>query len=58
MAAPLEIGNNVEVNMKPGWVRGVIEDIQFENVVVQVKDLQVDDIEVHRSEDTMNQGMP
>ena len=47
MAAPLEIGNNVEVNMKPGWVRGVIEDIQFENVVVQVKDLQVDNIEVH-----------
>ena len=47
VAVPLEIGNNVEVDMKPGWVRGVIEDIQFENVVVRVKDLQVDNIEVH-----------
>ena len=47
VAVPLEIGNNVEVDMKLGWVRGVIKDIQFENVVVQVKDLQVDDIEVH-----------
>jgi hypothetical protein len=47
VAVLIEIGNNVEANINPGLVRGVIADIQFENVVVQLKDLQIDDIEVH-----------
>jgi hypothetical protein len=47
VAAPIEIGNNIEADINPGLVRGIITDIQFENIVVQLKDLQIDDIEAH-----------
>ena len=48
VAAPLEIGNKVEVNMNPGLVRGVIEEQQFENVVVHITDTEgLQEIEVH-----------
>lgn len=63
VAAPLEIGDHVEVLMKPGWVRGVIEDLQFdEHVVVRITDfegLDVIDVPAHsvrryyRSSDTV-----
>ena len=48
VAAPLKIGNKVEVNMNLGLVRGVIEEQQFENVVVRVTDTEgLEEIEVH-----------
>ena len=36
-AAPLEIGNKVEVDLKQRMVRGIIEDIQLEEVIVRVE---------------------
>ena len=46
VAAPVEIGDKVEADLKPGMVRGVVEDVQFEEVVVRIQDdtevIQVD----------------
>jgi len=36
IAAPVEIGNKVEVDLKPGTLRGVIVDVQFEEAVVRL----------------------
>ena len=46
VAAPVEIGHKVEVDLKPGMVRGVVKDVEFEDVVVRIQDdtevIQVD----------------
>ena len=47
VAAPLEVGNYVEVKMESGWVRGRIVDGQFDELVVRVEDHEdLDIIEV------------
>ena len=47
VAAPLEVGNYVEVKMESGWVRGRIVDGQFNELVVRVEDHEdLDIIEV------------
>jgi hypothetical protein len=45
VAAPLEIGHKVEIKLDAGTMRGVIVDVRFDDVVVQVDD-SVDGIEV------------
>ncbi|KAF8341950.1 hypothetical protein F5887DRAFT_1076332 [Amanita rubescens] len=46
VAAPIEIGNRVEVNLKPGTVRGVIVDVLFGQVVVHLDDAEEIQVEV------------
>lgn len=44
VAAPLEVGNYVEVKMEPGWVRGVVVDARFDELAVRVEDREDLDI--------------
>jgi hypothetical protein len=46
VAASIEIGSRVEVDLKPGTVRGVIEDVHFERAVVCLNDAEVIQVEV------------
>jgi hypothetical protein len=47
VAAPLEVGNHVEVKMESGWVQGRIVDGQFDELVICVEDHEdLDIIEV------------
>lgn len=40
VAAPVEIGHKVEADLKPGMVRGVVEDIQIEEIVVHINNTE------------------
>jgi hypothetical protein len=40
VAAPIEIGNKVEVDMKPGTVRGIVDDIHFDQVSIRMNGTQ------------------
>ena len=40
VAAPIEIGNKVEVNMKPGTVRGIVDDVHFDQVSIRMNGTQ------------------
>jgi len=46
VAAPIEIGSKVEVDLKPGTVRGVIVDVHFEQAVVRLNDAEMIHVEV------------
>ena len=45
LAAPIEIGQKVEARLKTGTIRGVVEDTQFEQVMVRMREPE-EEIEV------------
>jgi hypothetical protein len=45
LAAPVEIGQKVEASLKTGMIRGFVEDIRFEQVVMRVE-LTEEEVEV------------
>ena len=50
IAAPLKVGNHIEVKMESGWVRGRIVDGQFDELVICVEyseDLDVIEVPAH-----------